>query len=689
MLCASQQRLILTSSAQKLQNQLRNQVKITPWKNDFEFDYTGKGLLQALGLFPQPTILDSDKEDSDDDDIPEKRNDLAVEEERFEALKRSIKQVAIWRTRSDHGRIPHSIDSSASLAEILMYDAATNMNIQNSNDAMKCVSSSVLRLSYATTIIRSVNGLADSIQKNRAFPGSNSVANLCKSIGLPIWIVDLRHDAAHNDLPSLVSLRIAAKTLLAFFGENYWNLMEKSRSQQREEALQILSLYKNSAKETSLQTAKRQAEKAANRNETVESDDSESDEEDNLKQNNYGGFSILADTVKKTKEKKRKRIQEKKVKQVTPHSCARKFVKNVPIEIGLETAISYLLWGGVGDAPNGRGALIPGSPNTFPETDEGLQKVQSRFQELLISIASTWPGFTHVLLVNMVDYIFQIENDINARIEGNEILPPNAGEHRKLFFVYAWIEYLLSREFFSALVDGKSIANYHDPSASSPKSTNIVIIDLKKKKSQKWTKDEKMFMQSHAPLEVLLLAEIPLNCLCDRCESMNEVLRYEGSFTKRLINLFCKILGPNRKICLGSIKHVHQKISSCSKIDPEFTVDDEHFPKIIPDEKPEKEMDVQPRPSIDKGDNTMSLEDMEALLSDDDEVINTNPVGENNSTTDSNSAIHVQSTHDLSNHRISTIDEESVRSCYEEKSPWTLCDHWEPCEIGTLPGFAS
>ena len=306
MLCTSQQSLVLTSSAQKLQNQLRNQVKITPWKNDCEFDYTGKGLLQALALFPQPTIQDSDNEDSDnDDDVSEKRNDLAVEKERFEALKRSIQQVAIWRTRSDHGRIPHSIDSSASLAEILMYDASSNMNIQNNNHSINSISSSALRLSYATTIIRSVNGLADSIQKNRAFPGSNSVANLCTSIGLPIWVVDLRHDAAHNDLPSLASLRIAAKTLLSFFGENYWNLMEKSRIQHREEALQILSLYKNSAKETSLQTVKRQAEKAANKSEIVESDDSDdSDEEDALKQNHYGGFSILADTVKKPKQKK-------------------------------------------------------------------------------------------------------------------------------------------------------------------------------------------------------------------------------------------------------------------------------------------------------------------------------------------------------------------------------------------------
>ena len=38
------------------------------------------------------------------------------------------------------------------------------------------------------------------------------------------------------------------------------------------------------------------------------------------------------------------------------------------MDLGIELLLQYLFEGGIGDAPIGRGILIPGSPNTFPET---------------------------------------------------------------------------------------------------------------------------------------------------------------------------------------------------------------------------------------------------------------------------------------------------------------------------------
>ena len=43
------------------------------------------------------------------------------------------------------------------------------------------------------------------------------------SAGLPRALVDLRHEATHNDLPSLPLLRVAAGAALEWLRATYWN----------------------------------------------------------------------------------------------------------------------------------------------------------------------------------------------------------------------------------------------------------------------------------------------------------------------------------------------------------------------------------------------------------------------------------------------------------------------------------
>lgn len=40
--------------------------------------------------------------------------------------------------------------------------------------------------------------------------------------GLPRVLVDVRHDATHNELPSLAMLRLAADHALAWLNASYW-----------------------------------------------------------------------------------------------------------------------------------------------------------------------------------------------------------------------------------------------------------------------------------------------------------------------------------------------------------------------------------------------------------------------------------------------------------------------------------
>ena len=69
------------------------------------------------------------------------------------------------------------------------------------------------------TLTRLVNGVADAAQHGRV---AKSVAKLAASAGLPRSAVDARHEATHNELPSLRALRRSAAESLAWLEASYW-----------------------------------------------------------------------------------------------------------------------------------------------------------------------------------------------------------------------------------------------------------------------------------------------------------------------------------------------------------------------------------------------------------------------------------------------------------------------------------
>jgi hypothetical protein len=73
-------------------------------------------------------------------------------------------------------------------------------------------------------VVRCVNGLVDGSQ-NGSY--AMAVSALAQRIGIPLWIVDLRHESTHNQLPSLPVLRFASQHLLAWLRANYWHKQEE------------------------------------------------------------------------------------------------------------------------------------------------------------------------------------------------------------------------------------------------------------------------------------------------------------------------------------------------------------------------------------------------------------------------------------------------------------------------------
>lgn len=84
---------------------------------------------------------------------------------------------------------------------------------QDSSHASSTSSLSI-RQCYSTAIIRLVNGLVDPLQLGVY---ARSIASIANQLGLPPWLVELRHAATHEDLPSLELLRDAARDVRCFF----------------------------------------------------------------------------------------------------------------------------------------------------------------------------------------------------------------------------------------------------------------------------------------------------------------------------------------------------------------------------------------------------------------------------------------------------------------------------------------
>ena len=73
-------------------------------------------------------------------------------------------------------------------------------------------------------LVRLVNGVSDAHQKGAV---ASSVSKLAVDLaGLPRWVVDLRHEASHNALPSLSALHLATQDLLTWLLEHFWRPQE-------------------------------------------------------------------------------------------------------------------------------------------------------------------------------------------------------------------------------------------------------------------------------------------------------------------------------------------------------------------------------------------------------------------------------------------------------------------------------
>ncbi|XP_075979896.1 uncharacterized protein LOC142979030 [Anticarsia gemmatalis] len=125
----------------------------------------------------------------------------------------ALNTILIWKSRCPS--LPSGIESTLSLLQVHIKDI---QNVENPADDQ------LLRLAYSSAIMRFVNHMLDT----ETVKGT-SLYQAAKKLGVPDWIVDLRHDTAHsNNLPCITLLREACSISLQWLQQNYWDRYKPS-----------------------------------------------------------------------------------------------------------------------------------------------------------------------------------------------------------------------------------------------------------------------------------------------------------------------------------------------------------------------------------------------------------------------------------------------------------------------------
>lgn len=465
-------------------NKTPRMASSVPWIDRWEFRCVGEALLSAAYLTPSTPRHMFDQ--------PE--NALSLEE--------ALRRVDDWKMNSSQP-LPASVEATGSIALAIWREA------ESGKRGVPPLQSEI-RMIYATAIIRTINGLADPFQQNRTF--ASSIAQICLQIGVPLWLVDIRHEATHNQLPSLSVLRTAAVTLLKYLRSAYWDPPD---------------------------TNKEEAETALNVDTSVRGDLFDFGEEspdDIVKSNrlneqsrlgtNKNMFSALADEKKKSKRKDRDAAKEEeekaKKKALRPPSyfVQRLTCLSIPLDVSWNALLEYLLLDSeLQQKKNRLGRLVPDSTTEFPVTYKSIVKLRQQFKCLLSGLGKKWPGFIVSLLIALIDQIITIEGR-----------SASAPQHRTVHFLESWVQYLISNEFFAAC--GFSTQSLNEDGEESP-----------------------------APFRLLQSYNYPLNGICDRLESACSLGKASmHPSTQKLKNLFLGILGDQRMrdFGLATARDIHQ-----------------------------------------------------------------------------------------------------------------------------------
>ncbi|KAK3622340.1 rRNA-processing protein las1 [Elasticomyces elasticus] len=151
--------------------------------------------------------------------------------------------LTCWKLR---GNLPHAVESTA-----LLIDA--QLHHRYSSEA----SDFAVRATYTAAFTRFVTGFCDIGRSREGLLQPSSMLDVARRIGMPVHFVGLRHEAVHEELPSLGRLIGIVDQALAWLWDVYWSrLPEKDVSgvamsieDMNGEARRLFKAYRSSRRE--------------------------------------------------------------------------------------------------------------------------------------------------------------------------------------------------------------------------------------------------------------------------------------------------------------------------------------------------------------------------------------------------------------------------------------------------------
>ncbi|WFC98655.1 rRNA-processing protein las1 [Malassezia yamatoensis] len=128
---------------------------------------------------------------------------LYIENADTESISSGVKIVRLWLNRTS---CPQAVEATALLFQAQLLDRA--IGAQEGT-----------RAAYSMSIVRFVNSVVDSFQTGMY---AQSIGAIAERIGLPQWLVQVRHSATHEELPSIAVCREACSIALHWLNHHYW-----------------------------------------------------------------------------------------------------------------------------------------------------------------------------------------------------------------------------------------------------------------------------------------------------------------------------------------------------------------------------------------------------------------------------------------------------------------------------------
>lgn len=184
------------SGLTKKERKLQNSLVVVPWKDHQEYDELKTNLFS--------------------DDI--------------QLAQLSMRKVKIWMNLQNNCPVQHVMEYTVLLLEGQLFDQSRS--ILNDSFVNEDAIDFIVKQNYCMVLIRFINGLLDPLQNSvYAIP----LMKLCEKIGIPKYIVEMRHQATHERImPCLEMLRFAVSNCLTWVRKNYWD-METFEVQEDEE----------------------------------------------------------------------------------------------------------------------------------------------------------------------------------------------------------------------------------------------------------------------------------------------------------------------------------------------------------------------------------------------------------------------------------------------------------------------